>query len=370
MKICYLGDASAEHLRRWSKIFAQMGYEVHVITFNPIILDGYTPVIVHLLNKRFKKGDIISRLLNYVPLLKEIKKLIKTIKPDILHSHSAGGYSWMGMFSGFHPFIISPWGTDIFVDVFKSKLEGFLTKLAMKKADRIHCDGENTRSSIINLGIDSNKIFIATFGVDIYKFISIANYSILRKKYNIDNSKVVISTRTLNPVHNVESFVNAIPIVLSKMPDTKFIILGSGSDEDYLKIMMESLDIEKSVIFLGKVNEEQMIEVLQISDLYVSTSLYESGLAASTAEAMACELPVINTNTGDIDNWIENGNGGYIIPARCPEVLADRIIHLLHHDAERVLSGKRNREIILKKNNIYVEMKKVETEYLKHIHKS
>jgi len=106
---------------------------------------------------------------------------------------------------------------------------------------------------------------------------------------------------------------------------------------------------------------------LKSADIYVSTSLSESGLAASTAEAMACELPVINTDTGDINLWIKDGKGGFIVPTKNPEVLAEKIVYLLRNDDERKKLGKNNRKVIEERNNYYKEMEKMEEIYKKII---
>ena len=116
---------------------------------------------------------------------------------------------------------------------------------------------------------------------------------------------------------------------------------------------------------MGKVEESEMVTYLQLSDIYVSTSISESGLASSTAEAMACELPVINTDTGDINLWIKNGEGGFIIPTESPKILAEKIIYLLKYEKERTKFGKINRKIIKERNNYYKEMAKMENVYEK-----
>jgi len=364
MKIVFLGDAAAHHLRRWSKYFADQGHEVHIITFNPDYLDGYEPIRIHIIKKRFLGSSLINRFLNIIPMFTDFNNLIKNINPDIIHSHSAASYAWLAMLTRFHPLIITPWGRDILIDIQISKVSKILTKLALNKSDLVTCDGINTKEVMVNLGVDSEKIILNTYGVNINKFKSCSEDNHIREKYSWLNSNIVISTRTLNPVHNVETFIMAIPLVLKTHPDTKFIIIGHGSEQDNLMNLSRSLNIFNSIQFPGKIEEEEMISCLQTSDIYISTSLSESGLSASTAEAMACELPVINTDTGDITLWIKDGEGGFIIPTKNPEILAERILYLLNHSEERIKYGKRNRKVIEERNNHFIEMKKMENIYL------
>ncbi len=367
MKICFFGDTAAHHLLRWAKYYIDKGHEVHVVTFNSRVIGHYDNIQVHFVRKKLPGSGLSLRIMNTIPMILSLKKLIREINPDILHSHSAGGYAWMVMFTGFHPFVVTPWGSDVLIDIQKSRTERFFTKFALRKADIITCDGENTIEAITNLGISPKKIRFITFGVDIKKFKPSWGKEEIRKKLCLSDSKIAVSTRFLTPVHDVETLVRAVPAVLQKVSDAKLIIIGDGSQKEYLINLAKSLGAASAIDFVGRVSQDEMILRLQSADIYISTSLSESGLAASTAEAMACGLPVINTDTGDIKLWIKNGQGGSIIPTKNPEVLAEKIICLLKNDEERMKFGKTNRKIIEQRNNYYVEMEKMEEIYKKVI---
>ena len=367
MKICFFGDTAAFHLWRWSKYFANKEHEVHVVTFNPNITGDYGNVQVHAVRKKMPGAALLNRIMSTIPMVIDLKKLIKNINPDIIHSHSAGGYAWMPILLGFHPLIVTPWGSDVLIHVQESKIEKLFTILALKKADLITCDGENTKKAIMDLGISSQKIKFITFGVDIQKFKPGLTNKAFKEKLGLVNSKIVISTRFLTPVHNAETLIKAIPPVLEKIANVKFVIVGGGPQKEYLMDLAKALDIFNAVKFIGNVSEDEMVRYLQVADVYVSTSLSESGLAASTAEAMACELPVINTSTGDIKLWIKDGEGGFIVPTKNPEVLSEKIIYLLKNEKIRKKFGKINRKIIEERNNYYREMAKMENLYKKLI---
>jgi glycosyltransferase involved in cell wall biosynthesis len=100
-------------------------------------------------------------------------------------------------------------------------------------------------------------------------------------------------------------------------------------------------------------------------DVYVSTSLSDAGIAASTAEAMACGLPVIVTDVADNRDWVEDGDNGFVIPVKSPKLLAEKIIYLLKNENIRKKFGKSGRKIIEERNNYYKEMEKMENIYEK-----
>jgi glycosyltransferase involved in cell wall biosynthesis len=153
--------------------------------------------------------------------------------------------------------------------------------------------------------------------------------------------------------------------VLKEIPESKFVIAGEGLEQRRLKDLAESLDISNSVKFVGFIPNDELPEYLNTMDVYVSTSLSDAGIAASTAEAMACGLPVIVTDVADNIDWVEDGDNGFVIPVKNPKVLAEKIIYLLKNENIRKKFGKSGRKIIEERNNYYKEMEKMENIYEK-----
>lgn len=355
LKICLFGDIAAPHLRRWAVYFFNRGHQVDIITLNEMEADDYGGANIHIVKKKFSGGGAAARMINFLPTLQEIKKILKRIRPDLIHGQDAGGNSWLAALSGFHPLVVTPWGSDILIHTKEDFISGFFTKYALKKADLILCDGVNIRDEMIKMGISNSKIKIFAFGVDVEKFKPALKESKRRK--------IIISTRFLTAVHDVETLVRAVPLVVKDFPEVKFIIIGDGNKKFFLERLACGEGAGEFIEFVGRVTEAQMAQYLRSSDIYVSTSLSESGLAASTAEAMACELPVINTDTGDIRSWIQDGKGGFVIPVKNPNILAEKLIYLLKNDSRRLAFGKNNRKIIEEKNNYRKEMADVEIIY-------
>jgi glycosyltransferase involved in cell wall biosynthesis len=119
------------------------------------------------------------------------------------------------------------------------------------------------------------------------------------------------------------------------------------------------------VKFIGFIQNDKLPEYLNSMDVYVSTSLSDAGIAASTAEAMACGLPVIVTDVADNRVWVEDGVNGFVIPVKDPKLLAERVIHLLKNEDIRRRFGNISRKVIEERNNYYKEMAKMEEIYKK-----
>ncbi|MCU0652681.1 MAG: glycosyltransferase family 4 protein [Candidatus Pacebacteria bacterium] len=357
--ICFFGDAAARHLWRWTRYFAQQGYQVHVVTLNGELVDDYGPVKVHVIKKTVNAAGPVARLANIVPAFFAAKMILRKVRPDIIHGQDLGGNSWLAALCGFHPLIVTPWGSDVLIHAKADRVARMMTGFALRRADLVVCDGENTKEAVKNFGIPEEKIKLFTFGVDIDKFKPPAG--------DAARGKAVVSTRFLTPVHDVETLVRAAAIVIRKVPEAKFVLVGDGEQKGYLQKLATDLGIAGNIEFSGRVSEARMVSCLQTADIYVSTSLSESGLAASTAEAMACELPVINTDSGDIRLWIKDGEGGFVIPLKDYELLAEKILYLFDNDAARAAFGKINRAVIWEKNNYYKEMAGIDAIYRRMI---
>ncbi len=363
MRLIILADAAAPHTRRWAKWFALKGHEVHVISFNCESLPNYGPVTTHKVWEYKNNSFTFLRILKFIIILFRIKKIINLFPPDIIHAHSAGGYAWAAALIRRKPFVITPWGTDLLVDINNSKLNYWLTSKSLTSSDLVTTDGYHFVEILTSLGVKKEKIYVHPFGTNLKHFYPIKDFTERVILHISDDAPVIISTRTLNPVHDVETFIRAIPDVIKILPTSIFIIVGDGIERTRFEDLVAELNISNVTRFVGMVEEDRMCKLLQSSDIYVSTSKLDAGLAASTAEAMAVGLPVIQTDNSDNSYWTPNGDGGILFPTGDSKALSTAIIELINNNKVREKMGKRNRNKVESEYNTDVEMLKIEFKY-------
>lgn len=356
MKLCFLASAASIHSYRWIKFFADKGYETYWISLTSNIFGDINGV------RFYQFREFPAKVLDVLFNVVLVRRLIKKINPDILHAHYAGIYGILGALSGFHPYILTAWGSDVLI-VPNSRTAKPLIKFVLKGADLITCDADHMKDAIVKLGVSASKIKIIYFGVDTKKFSPGLKDENIIKELGIQDSLVVISLRNLEPIYNIETLIKAIPLVLKEISNVKFIIAGKGSEEKKLKRLVKKLGLESNIKFVGFIPNYELPTYLRVADVYVSTSLSDAGIAASTAEAMACKLPVVVTNTGENKKWIQDNKGGYLIPIKTPKILAEKIICLLEDENRRRSFGEINRKTIEEKNDYYKEMIKVKKIY-------
>jgi glycosyltransferase involved in cell wall biosynthesis len=356
MKICFLAGANSIHSYRWIKYFADKGHNIHWISCVPLDFDYIENITFY----EIKQFPIRGLSLLYSAF--KIKKLIKNINPDILHAHYIGTYGLIAAMSGYNPLILTAWGSDILF-AGKSKLKGPFVKYALNKADLITCDAIYMIDAMMKLSTDKEKIKLIFFGVDTDKFKPGEKNLKLRENLKLDDSPTIISLRNLEPVYDVETLIKAIPLVLKEIPEAKFIIGGTGSEGKRLNELSKSLGVTESVRFIGRYSNDALPQYLASADIYVSTSLSDAGIAASTAEAMACGIPVVITDSGENREWVKDGGNGFVVPVSDPVLIAEKILLLLQNDTLREKIGMEGQKTIRERNNYHREMGKMEEIY-------
>ena len=360
MRICFIADGGSIHTQRWVNYFARAKHDVHLIS--NMFATGFNDSV-----KQHKLVGIVKpvQYAKYPTALLWIPQawaMIRSIKPDIVDAHYITGYGYIGAMSGFHPLILTAWGSDILITPKRNPILKILTQASLMRADKVVCDSQILKRGIMQLGIGPEKISIIQFGVDTQRFSSAQRSNGLRYKLALGNSPIVVCIRNLEPVYNVETVIKSIPLVLSQVPLTQFIIAGDGSQSTYLVELANSLNVSANVYFIGQIPHHDIPTVLASSDIYVSTSLSDS-TSLSLQEAMACELPVVVSDLPANREWVEDGVNGYIVPMLDTQRLTDKIISLLNNPEQREMFGKLARLKIVNEADYVVNMQKAERLY-------
>lgn len=367
MKISFLADGRSVHTKKWLRYLADRGYEVHMIN-----IGGMKPmegVEIHKL--RF------LRKFAYPLTVWKIRKVVKEIDPDILHAHVISQCGVYGALIGFHPLVLSAWGSDISADPEKSRIIRFLVKFALKRADLVHTGDVAGKNRLMELGCDGEKIFVQPEGVDTNRFSPKARSQSLRRSLKIDNMYSVIITRWWILKYRVDVLIKAIPLVLKKIRDVKFILLGGGPLEDTLKELARKLGIYENVVFVGKIPYEDMPKYLASADVYVDTySDYRvdalddylvagggGGMGSTTGEAMACGTAQICSDNISVKlgRWFQ----GLMYKQLDHRNLAEKIVQLLRDEKLRRKIGEKSRKVALEICDLEKTMKQWETVYHK-----
>jgi glycosyltransferase involved in cell wall biosynthesis len=340
-------------VQKWVRFFAERGYDVYLATFNETSqIEGV----------KVRKLRYFSKLAYPFRIL-TVRKAIKEINADILHAHYVSHYGVYGALSGFKPFVVTVWGSDIFIDPKKSMAKKYFVKYALKKADLITTDSLSSMKTIVDFGVDEEKVKLIVHGVDLKLFHPIENNEEFKKELCIrQNYQVVISTRNLERVYDIGTLIKAIPYVIDECPNTYFLIVGDGTLRRQLEELACKLGVAENVRFVGSVSNREMPKFLGVSDIYVSASLSDTR-SVSLLEAMACGLPVVVTDLEGNKECVKEGVNGFLFSKGDFKALGEKIIYLLGDEDTRRRFGVINRRYVEKEGSYEKEMKKMEKLY-------
>ncbi len=344
MKLLILSDPSSSHTIKWSKSLAQKNIDVCIFGLNNCDLSIYkdlSNVIVFSsgidLNV-IQRGEGSFSKIRYLKILPKLRRIIKEFKPDILHAHFATSYGLLGALSGFHPYIISIWGTDIFIFPKRSVLHRKIIEYNLAKADKV-------LSTSLVMAEEGKKytnkdIEVTPFGVDLNIFKPMAIES------PFSPSDIVIGTiKTLEEKYGIEYLIRAFKILSDKYKSLplKLMIVGEGLLGEKLKKLTEDLNIADKTVFTGKIPYDRIQEYHNILSIYVAVSNSE-GFGVAVIEACACSKPVVVSNVGGLPEIVEDGVNGFVVPPRNPEKTAEAIEKLILNPELRNRMGQAGRK--------------------------
>jgi len=356
VRIAILSAADSIHSWRWVEYFAGAGHDVHWISLAPFekpLPPGVTG---------YEAGPFPRSPAALLRSGRRIAAAVRTARPDLLHMHYLGTYGLLGALTGFAPIISTAWGSDILISA-QNILKRPLIKYVLRRSQVLTCDAYHMRDALVRLGVPEAKIEVIFFGSDTERFRPGLDGSTIRARHGLGARPVLISTRNLQPIYDVQTLVHAMPRIGREVPGLHCLVLGRGELREALELLARELGVADRMTFVGPVSGEDMPLYLACSDIYVSTSLSDAGLAASTAEAMAVGLPAIVSDTAENHRWVEDGLGGFVIPPGDPAALADKVIALARDPDTRRRMGAHNRPVIETRNNYRVEMGKMEALY-------
>lgn len=187
-------------------------------------------------------------------------------------------------------------------------------------------------------GIRKDKICVIPNGFDTQRFHPDRSArKAVRERLGIPEKNICIGTAgRLYPGKGTEIFLQAAALLLAKNPGLTFVWAGDGNLEyrSELGKLAVSLGITGQVLFPGVVKD--ICALNNALDIFCLPSNSE-GFPNVLAEAMACELPCVSTDVGDVQDIL--GDAGFIVPPRDPQALADalqRMIDLPSEESQRM----------------------------------
>lgn len=201
-------------------------------------------------------------------------------------------------------------------------------------------------SAVRNLGFPEDKITIIPNSVDIEEFPEIDLQVAARKRKELGISpqdQVVLTVGRLDPPKGHRFLLESLAEVKRFFPAVKLLIVGDGPSRSSLESLSQQMGIADHVVFSGV--RQDVKEILSLCDLFVLPTLSE-GLPVALLEAMALKRACVASRIPPVEEVIQDGVSGFLVPPRCPASLAEAIIRLLRNPQQREEVGIRAWETV------------------------
>jgi N-acetyl-alpha-D-glucosaminyl L-malate synthase BshA len=322
---------------------ARNGHEVHFITYRqPTRLNAFQENVFY-----HEVSSADYPLFEFTPydtaLASKLVDVVKYENLDLLHVHYAIPHAAVAYMAKkilltegrYVPTITTLHGTDITL-VGSNQAFAPVVAFSINKSDGVTAVSKSLRDQTYDYFDIKKEIEV------IYNFIDFNRF----KKHNKDHFKkaiapngerILIHTSNFRKVKRVDDVIKVFKRVSDVMP-AKLLLVGDGPERGHLESLCRELKICQHVNFLGK--QDAVEELLAVSDVFLMPSESESfGLAA--LEAMACEVPVISSDTGGIPEVNIHGETGYMSPVGDVESMARHTIELLSNE-EKLQTFRKN----------------------------
>jgi len=298
----------------------------------------------------------LKRILEYAGSLFKIRKIVQQQAPDMVIAERTTSYGFLAALSGVKPVVIAQqgitdlWPTTSILYPIKKKIQEY----AFKKADLIHAWGPIMIPAMKKAKVDLNKVLVLPKGIDLSVFDT-------AKKIHPNEIKAVV-TRTLSPEYKHDIILRAFGKLHEKGLDFQLTIVGDGIQFDFLNELAKKLKIETKVVFVGKMPNSQLSQIVQQSNFYISMPTTE-GVSASLFEAMATNCYPIVTDIPGNQSWIDHRKNGQLIPVNDYERLASELIWAIENPSYREQAVTYNRKFIEQNVNYSTNMKMIADRY-------
>lgn len=309
------------------------------------------------------KGEI-NPILDIIAI-KNLVKIVKKEKIDIISSQGfkatflsaiAGKLTSVPTVSTVHTFLFSPLWSKKRIKIYK-----LVARLLFKYIRKIIVVSRSIGRELENIGVDKNKIVVIYNGISCsmqYKNIDI---SITKEKLGFKKESFVVGNISrFVPHKGIEYFLKAIPEVINKYPQIRFLLVGDGPEKENILNIISCLHIENLLTILPY--QKNIEDVLGIIDILVVSSVTE-GLPYTVLEAMLYGIPVVATEVGGIPEIIEDEKDGILIPPYNASKISEKIINLFEDESKRKKISYYGRKKIMESFTEDIMIKKTEDVY-------
>ena len=277
-------------------------------------------------------------LMNSIISIRQVRTLIKNIKPNIIYCHSsiAGGIGRIANIGIGIPVIYNPHGWAFNMpNGLKPKIYSLIERLLSKRTNIIVAISEFEKENALKKGITKrNKLQVIVSGIDLDKTDCLSNDPLItRSSLGIPRDAFVIGmTARICETKAPDIFIKSAAIIRKKIHNSFFVLIGDGDLRDTIENQIKEYNIENCVLITGWVDNP--LPYVRLLDIGTLLSRWE-GFGFALAEYMKLNIPIVATNVCAIPYAIKDGFNGILVEVDNERAVADAIIDLYENPIKR-----------------------------------
>ena len=276
----------------------------------------------------------------------QLSRLMRQLRPDVVHAHDAHAVAVTAL-------ALSLGGAALRTRFIAARRVDFhigknaFSRWKYRQVERFICASSFIRSMLTSDGIPADRTIVVYEGVDLERVSAAPPLNLHKEFWLPHNAPVVGNVAALVPHKGQRYLIDAAALVVQRVPDVRFLVVGEGELRQALQRQIKNLHLEKHVILAGF--RPDVLSLHKSFDLFVMSSVTE-GLGTSALDAMACGCSVVATRAGGLSEVVVDGDTGLLVPIRDAKALADGIDHLLQDQA---LSGQCGRAALARVRQVF-----------------
>ncbi len=236
-------------------------------------------------------------------------------------------HGWNAWLSGFHPYVVTLWGSDVFVHARQWRIARVLARRTLRAADLVMVNPV-MRDAAVAAGADPERLGVVTIGVDVRRFSPGPAPVGLRERLGLQGKRVLFAPRTIDPLYRQGVVVEA----LARLPGDVAVVMSTAraqADElARLKSLAGELGLTDRLVLVPEIGHGEMPGFYRLADVVVSIPASDSA-SVTMLEALACERPVVVSDLPAVRQWLGGEAGLELVPVDDPPATAKAIAGLL-----------------------------------------
>jgi glycosyltransferase involved in cell wall biosynthesis len=255
----------------------------------------------------------------------DLKRVIKIIKPDLIHAGPIQSSAFLAALSGFHPVVSMSWGSDLLADADRNPMWNWATRFTLGRTSILLGDCQAVKNKAQSLGFNADKVVLFPWGVELKQFTP-GPPSDLVNRLGWQNKFILLSLRSWEPVYGVDVVVKAFAKASAENEDLRLLLLGGGSLAPLVQGLINRNQLADKIHLGGQVRQADLPSYYRSANLYISAS-HSDGSSVSLMEALACGIPVLVSDIPGNLEWITPGQEGWFFQEGQVERLKEGILN-------------------------------------------